>query len=193
MQDLNVSFDTYAGEVQAVRGVSWHLNFKETVAIVGESGCGKTVSIQTAMGLLAKPAGRHQARAHPVPRRRHRYGQPGAHPSDPGQRDVHDLSGPADLPQPHHDGGRPDRWKAYLQHHRKHPTARSDGKVLEIMKLVSFPAPERNMRAYPYQLSGGMRQRIMVAMALICGPAVLIRRRADHGAGRDHTGADHGE
>ena len=50
--DLEVSFQTYAGEVQAVRGVTWHLEQKETIAIVGESGCGKTVSIQTAMGLL---------------------------------------------------------------------------------------------------------------------------------------------
>ena len=57
VKDLAVSFHTYAGEVQAVRGVSWHLDKKETIAIVGESGCGKTVSIQTTMGLLQKPAG----------------------------------------------------------------------------------------------------------------------------------------
>ena len=57
VKDLAVSFHTYAGEVQAVRGVSWYLDKKETIAIVGESGCGKTVSIQTTMGLLQKPAG----------------------------------------------------------------------------------------------------------------------------------------
>ena len=50
VKNLAVSFDTYAGEVQAVRGVSWHLNKKETISIVGESGCGKTVSIQTILG-----------------------------------------------------------------------------------------------------------------------------------------------
>ena len=51
VNNLAVSFDTYAGEVQAVRGVTWHLGRKETIAIVGESGCGKTVSIQTVLGM----------------------------------------------------------------------------------------------------------------------------------------------
>lgn len=55
VNDLRVSFFTYAGEVQAVRGSSWEVDTSETIAIVGESGCGKTVSIQTAMGLLQKP------------------------------------------------------------------------------------------------------------------------------------------
>jgi len=55
VNDLRVSFFTYAGEVQAVRGSSWEVGHGETIAIVGESGCGKTVSIQTAMGLLQKP------------------------------------------------------------------------------------------------------------------------------------------
>ena len=58
VNNLAVSFDTYAGEVQAVRGVTWHLNKKETIAIVGESGCGKTVSIQTVLGLNPKGIGR---------------------------------------------------------------------------------------------------------------------------------------
>lgn len=58
VKDLTVSFFTKAGEVQAVRGASWDLYEKETIAIVGESGCGKTVSIQTVMGLLQKPVGR---------------------------------------------------------------------------------------------------------------------------------------
>ena len=58
VKNLRVSFFTYAGEVQAVRGVTWEVNKKETIAIVGESGCGKSVSIQTAMGLLQKPPGR---------------------------------------------------------------------------------------------------------------------------------------
>ena len=58
VKNLAVSFDTYAGEVQAVRGVSWHLNAGETIAVVGESGCGKTVSIQTILGLNPKGIGR---------------------------------------------------------------------------------------------------------------------------------------
>ena len=54
VKDLKVSFQTFQGSVQAVRGVSWHLNKKETIAIVGESGCGKTVTIQTVIGLKSK-------------------------------------------------------------------------------------------------------------------------------------------
>jgi oligopeptide transport system ATP-binding protein len=57
VKNLQVSFDTYSGTVQAVRGVNWYLNRKETVAIVGESGCGKTVSIQTVIGLNANKRG----------------------------------------------------------------------------------------------------------------------------------------
>ena len=64
VKDLTVSFDTYAGTVQAVRGVSWYLNRRETVAIVGESGCGKTVSIQTIIGLIrTKPAAASRVRS----------------------------------------------------------------------------------------------------------------------------------
>ena len=57
VKDLKVSFQTFQGSVQAVRGVSWHLNKKETIAIVGESGCGKTVTIQTVIGLNPKKNG----------------------------------------------------------------------------------------------------------------------------------------
>lgn len=62
VQNLRVSFDTYAGEVQAVRGVSFYIDKGETLAIVGESGCGKSVSIQTVMGLLPMPSGQGQRR-----------------------------------------------------------------------------------------------------------------------------------
>lgn len=172
VDDLAVSFDTYAGEVQAVRGVSWELKRRETVAIVGESGCGKTVTIQTAMGLLAKPAGR-------IKRGRILFRGEDLVQAKPermrqlqGNEMAMIFQDPLTYLNPTMRVG-DQIAEAYLQHH-KASRAEAMAKVLEIMKLVSFPTPERNMRAYPYQLSGGMRQRIMVAMALICGPAILF-------------------
>ena len=171
VEDLTISFFTQAGEVQAVRGVSWYVNEKETIAIVGESGCGKTVSIQTVMGLLSKP-GRIQK------------GQILFRGEDLAKADrdrLHDLQGndmsmifqdPLTYLNPTMRVGKQIA-EAYLQHN-KATREEADARVLEMMRLVSFPSPERNMKAYPFQLSGGMRQRIMVAMALVCNPAVLF-------------------
>ena len=172
VEDLNVSFDTYAGEVQAVRGVSWTLGRRETVAIVGESGCGKTVTIQTAMGLLAKPAGRIKSGRILFKGEDLVKASPERIRQIQGSEMSMIFQDPLTYLNPTMRVGRQIA-EAYLQHH-KVSRAEADAKVLEMMKLVSFPAPERNMRAFPYQLSGGMRQRIMVAMALICGPSILF-------------------
>lgn len=172
VKDLTVSFFTYAGEVQAVRGVSWDLGKEETIAIVGESGCGKTVSIQTVMGLLVKPVGRIKS------------GQVIFRGEDLTQADserFREIQGnemsmifqdPLTYLNPTMRVG--EQIAESYRQHRMVKRSQADEKVLEMMRMVSFPSPERNMRCYPHQLSGGMRQRIMVAMALICGPAVLF-------------------
>jgi oligopeptide transport system ATP-binding protein len=171
VKDLTVSFFTQAGEVQAVRGVNWTIREKETIAIVGESGCGKTVSIQTVMGLLDNPgrikAGRIVFRGEDL--------------AKAGKDRLRQLQGnemtmifqdPLTYLNPTMRVGKQIA-EAYRQHN-KATREQADARVLEIMRLVSFPSPERNMRAYPFELSGGMRQRIMVAMALICDPAILF-------------------
>lgn len=172
VKNLTVSFNAYAGEVQAVRGVSWHLNQHETVAIVGESGCGKTVSVQTVMGLLQKPPGFVKS------------GEVlfnGKEMLTLSKEELREIQGnqmsmifqdPLTYLNPTMRVGDQIAESYRLHHKVTHRQAKE--RVLEIMNLVSFPQPERSMRYYPHQLSGGMRQRIMVAMALICDPKVLF-------------------
>ena len=171
VENLKVSFFTQAGEVQAVRGVDFAIHEKETIAIVGESGCGKTVSIQTVMGLLSSPG--HIKEGRIVFR--------GENLATANKERLHELQGndmsmifqdPLTYLNPTMRVGKQIA-EAYLQHN-KATREEANARVLDMMKLVSFPSPERNMRAYPFQLSGGMRQRVMVAMALVCNPAILF-------------------
>ena len=171
VNDLAVSFFTYAGEVQAVRGVSWYLDKNETIALVGESGCGKSVTIQTVMGLLQSPGrviggsvrfeGRDMLALNAKELRQIQ-----------GNRMSMIFQDPLSYLNPTMRVGEQIA-ESYRLHH-KVSRAEAEARVLDMMRLISFPEPERNMRAYPHQLSGGMRQRIMVAMALICNPQVLF-------------------
>ena len=172
VKDLAVSFDTYAGEVQAVRGVSWNLHKKETIAIVGESGCGKTVSIQTILGL------------NPKKNTRIKSGEVLFEGEDLLKKSAKEMS--------HIQG---DKMSIIFQDpftylnptmtlekqitevyrkHRKGNRREAEEKMLDIMRMISFPNPEENMKRYPHQLSGGMRQRVMIAMGLICEPKILF-------------------
>ena len=172
VRDLHVTFDMFQGSVQAVRGVTWHLNRKETIGIVGESGCGKSVTIKTAIG-LNPPTGSTRISGEVLfegqnvlkltdRERRHIL----------GNRMSMIFQDPFTFLNPTMTVGR-QIMEVYLQHHRvSRATARE--RALEILRIISFPNPEENMKRYPHQLSGGMRQRIMIAMALICEPAVLF-------------------
>lgn len=171
VNDLRVSFFTYAGEVQAVRGVNYELCPRETIAIVGESGCGKTVSIQTSMGLLRKPGKVMSGEVLYQGQDILRY----------SQKQLRELQGngmamifqdPLTYLNPTMRVG-DQIAEAYRRHHRC-SKKEAEGKVLEMMRLVSLPDPEQNMRRYPHQLSGGMRQRVMVAIALVCNPKILF-------------------
>lgn len=172
VKDLAVSFQTYAGEVQAVRGVTWHLDKKETIAIVGESGCGKTVSIQTAMGLLQKPAGKIKQGSIVFKGEEMVNNTAKKWRSIQGNEMTMIFQDPMTYLNPTMRVG-DQIAEAYLKHH-KVSKKEAMAEVLNMMRLVSLPNPEENMKRYPHQLSGGMRQRIMVAMALICKPRVLF-------------------
>ena len=173
VSNLEVSFNTYAGEVQAVRGVTWDLYERETIAIVGESGCGKTVSIQTAMGLLQKPGGFIKSG-----KLLYRGADITAY-SDQQWRRIQGnemtmiFQDPLTYLNPTMRVG-DQIAEGYLEHHPEKTKDQAVARVLEIMNMVSLPNPEYNMLSYPHQLSGGMRQRVMVAMALICEPRILF-------------------
>ena len=172
VKDLRVTFDMYQGSVQAVRGVSWHLNKRETIGIVGESGCGKSVTIKTAIGLNSVKNGSVKS------------GEVLFEGKDILQLDDKEIrrilgnrmsmifQDPFTYLNPTMTVGK-QITEVYLQHHKVSKKEAYD-KAIEILKLISLPNPEENMKRYPHQLSGGMRQRIMIAMALICDPAILF-------------------
>jgi len=172
VEDLAVSFDTFQGEVQAVRGVSWYLDRGETIAIVGESGCGKTVSIQTVLGANPKGAARIKSGAvlfegenllEKTTKEMRAY---------QGDRMSIIFQDPFTYLNPTMTVG-DQIAENYLQH-RKATRKEAEDKVLEILRLINMPSPERIARHYPHQLSGGMRQRVMIAIAIICGPEILF-------------------
>lgn len=172
VMNLAVSFDTYAGEVQAVRGVSWYLNKKETIAIVGESGCGKTVSIQTVLGLNPKGVGRIKSGEVLFEGEDLLKKTPKEMSKLQGNKMSIIFQDPFTYLNPTMTVGK--QITEVYRKHRKVSQKEAEQKMLEIMRLISLPNPEENMKRYPHQLSGGMRQRIMIAMGLICEPRVLF-------------------
>jgi len=169
---LRVSFDTYAGEVQAVRGVDFHLDKGETLAIVGESGCGKSVSVQSVMRLIPSPPARTVGGT---------VSYDGVDITAYSDRQMEPLRGrelsmifqdPMTSLNPTMRVGR-QIMEGIRRHDRESPRAARE-RTLQMMRLVEIPDPDENMLRYPHTYSGGMRQRIMIAMALACNPKVLF-------------------
>lgn len=172
VKNLHVTFNTYGGTVKAVRGVDFHLNKGETLAIVGESGCGKSVTSNAIMRLIPDPPGRitngtilfkgkNLARFSEKAMRRIR----GLDISMIFQDPMTALNPTLTIGTQLMEG---------LIKHRKVSASAAKKKALEMMDLVGIPNPEERLKQYPHQFSGGMRQRIVIAIALICEPDLLI-------------------
>lgn len=173
VNNLRVSFNTYAGEVKAVRGVSFELNEGETLAFVGESGCGKTVTAKAIMRLLQKPFADIKEGSQVVYR--------GQDVLKMSKKELQSYRGdevsmifqdPMTSLNPTMTVGKQIMESLILHRGLDKKAAREE--AINMLKLVKIPDAEKRVDAYPHEMSGGMRQRVMIAIALSCNPALLI-------------------
>lgn len=171
VRDLKTYFETRDGVVKAVDGVDFHVNRGEVLGLVGESGCGKSVTSLSVMGLVPHPGrivggeilfgGVNIAEMRASQLRKLR----GDHLSMIFQQPTSSLN-------PVHRAGL--QIKEVFELHRSWADEVEEEKVVEMLTKVGIPDPERRARSFPHELSGGMAQRVMIAMALACEPELLI-------------------
>lgn len=172
VKNLAVSFKTFFGEVEAVRDISFTVNRAETVAIVGESGCGKSVTANSIMQLL------------PMPPAFFKGGEilfNGANLLNKTEKEMQDIRGnqiamvfqdPMTSLNPTMRIGK--QIVEGLVAHQKLSKADAEKKAIDMLNLVSVPQAEKRIKQYPHEFSGGMRQRVMIALAMVSTPSLLI-------------------
>ncbi len=172
VRDLVTTFDTDAGRLTAVDGVSFSVARGRTLGIVGESGCGKSVSALSIMRLLPQPMGRIAGGSILLD---------GIDLATISHHDMRHIRGkrigmifqePMTALNPVHTIGR--QLSEVFLLHQTHDKREALVRSVEMLRKVGIPSPEIRVSEYPHQLSGGMRQRVVIAMALACQPAVVI-------------------
>jgi oligopeptide/dipeptide ABC transporter ATP-binding protein len=171
VKGLRTSFQTRDGLVQAVSGIDFHVDRGEIMGLVGESGCGKSVTSLSILRLVAKPGridagevifdGRDLLKVSNEDMRRIR-----------GDRISMIFQQPTSSLNPVWDVGR--QIEEVLRIHRGMKGKVASSRAAELLKMVGIPDPQRRLKAFPHEMSGGMAQRVMIAMALACEPELLI-------------------
>ena len=171
VEQLQTHFGTADGVVRAVEGLSFHIDAGETMAIVGESGCGKSVTSMSILRLIQEPPGRIAGQVRFMGRDLLKLPQ-----AEMRKLRGNDISmifqEPMTSLNPVLTIGR--QIGETLRLHQGMNAGQAEARAVEMLTLVGIPAPGRRVREYPHQLSGGMRQRVMIAMALACNPKLLI-------------------
>ncbi|KIX13024.1 ABC transporter ATP-binding protein [Dethiosulfatarculus sandiegensis] len=172
VKDLKVSFRTEDGVAFAVNGVDFTLNRGETLGIVGESGCGKSVSSLAILGLLPQPPAKVESGT---------IMYKGSDLLKKTDKEMQSIRGneismifqePMTSLNPLYTVG--NQISEVIKLHQDLDAAQTRDKCIEMLTLAGIPSPEKRLKCYPHELSGGMRQRVMIAMALACNPEILI-------------------
>ncbi|MFD1507844.1 ABC transporter ATP-binding protein [Lacimonas salitolerans] len=172
IEDLNVTFNTRHGQVTALDSVSMHVNAGETLGVVGESGCGKSITALSVMGLIPMPPGRIAGGSIRL------NGEDLVGASDARLRQLRGaevamiFQEPMTSLNPVFTVG--DQIAEAIILHQNVSRDRAFRDAIALLDRVGIPSPDTRARDYPHQLSGGMRQRVMIAMAVSCRPKVLI-------------------
>lgn len=171
VQGLKVDIKTGGGILHAVRDVSFNVRRGETLCIVGESGCGKSMTSLSIMGLLPKVAKRSTRELKFL----------GEDLSTANSARINNLRGnkmamifqePMTALNPAYTIG--EQLTEHYRHHRGASKAEAESRAIELLEKVGIASAAQRLGQYPHQLSGGLRQRVMIAMALMCGPELLI-------------------
>jgi len=171
VKGLRVSIGTADGLLRPVRGVSFSVARGETLAIVGESGCGKSLTSLALMGLL--PVGAKVAADHVTLGGRSLMGLSGtAWRGIRGAQMAMIFQDPMTALDPCYRIG--DQMTEVLRQHRPLSRTAALSRAAELLEKVGISSPGQRLRQYPHQLSGGLRQRVMIAMALLCEPELII-------------------